>query len=228
ILIFTFIVLLVQTNPKSYFEFLGFFLLIFIPILTSKVPLSHILKRSLMVEPFILVIAIFIPFLKPGEVIFSFNLGVFKVGITYEGVLAFFGILAKATLSVLSMILLTSTTHLSYLLKALEDLKIPKILIMMISFAYRFLFVLQDELMRMRRAALSRNIKRSSQLKTFASILGTLFLRTYERGERIYSSMLSRGFDGRVKTLKQFRFRKFDLFCSLLFLSSLVAIKVFL
>jgi cobalt/nickel transport system permease protein len=102
--------------------------------------------------------------------------------------------------------LLTSTTKFTSLLKGLERLKVPKIFIMIISFMYRYLFLIVDELQRMERAKKSRTFGKAGRLriiKTLSNIAGVLFVRSYERAERVYLAMCSRGFDGEIRTLEE-------------------------
>ena len=83
---------------------------------------------------------------------------------------------------------------------------------MILSFMYRYLFVLVDETMRMKQARDSRNFGggRLWQIRTIGNMIGTLFIRSYERGERIYAAMVARGFDGQTQTLDCLNFRRAD------------------
>lgn len=80
----------------------------------------------------------------------------------------------------------------------------PKIFIMIMSFMYRYLFLLVDEVQRMQRAKESRSFGKAKHLhtlRTLSNIIGVLFIRSYERAERVYLAMCSRGFHGEIKTL---------------------------
>jgi cobalt/nickel transport system permease protein len=83
-----------------------------------------------------------------------------------------------------------------------------------------------DEVIRMKQARDSRNFggKRMWQLKTIGNMVGTLFLRSYERGERIYGTMVARGFDGETRTLSNLRFERADLYFGIVFLVCLAMI----
>lgn len=225
IAIFIFFIFSVVTTSK-FLDYIFYFILIFSILVLSKIPLNFVFKRSLIIVPFVILISIFIPFMKDGNVIFS----LFFLKVTENGVLTFFNVLIKAWLSVVSMILLTSTTQFSNLLHGFEALKVPKIVVMLMSFVYRYLFVFEDEIMRMRRAAYSRNIKKGffHQVEVFGNIVGSLFLKTYERGERIYVSMTSRGFDGKIRTFKEFELKKSDVLFFSLFVFYILVVKVVL
>jgi cobalt/nickel transport system permease protein len=209
-----FILAVVLTPLNRWQAFALYFFLVAALLLLSKVPALYVLKRSLVIMPFVLLIAIFIPFFKEGEVAGSYNVWLWQISVTYSGIQVFWNILAKAWLSILSLILLTSTTKFSNLLKGLEKLRLPWVMTMILSFMYRYLFVLVDEVMRMRQARDSRNFGggRLWQIRTIGNMIGTLFIRSYERGERVYAAMMARGFDGQTRTLESLNFRQLDVF----------------
>ena len=109
----------------------------------------------------------------------------------------------KAFLSVLSVIILVSTTRFSNLLKGLEGLNLPPLLVSMISFVYRYLFIIADEYGHIKIARESRNFGGNKlwQWKAIGHSVGTLFLHSYERGDRVYSAMVARGYEGNIRTL---------------------------
>ena len=162
--------------------------------------------------PFVVMIAIFIPFFKEGDVIGSYNIWHWQLKVTYDGLHVLINIIIKSWLSILSLIWLTSTTGMTNLLNGMEQLRMPHIMIMILSFMYRYLFVLVDETMRMKQARDSRNFggRRLWQIRTIGNIIGILFIRSYERGERIYTAMVARGFDGHTRALNQLKFKLSD------------------
>ncbi len=192
--------------------FVLYFALIAVLVLLSRVPVFYVLKRSLVIMPFVVMIAIFVPFFREGEVAGSYNIWLWQVTVTYSGLQVLANILIKSWLSILSLILLTSTTKLPSLLRGLEQLRMPRVMVMILSFMYRYLFILVDEVMRMKQARDSRSFGggRRWQLRTMGNMLGTLFIRSYERGERVYAAMAARGFDGQARTLNHLCFRPAD------------------
>ena len=228
IITFAFILVVVLTSPLRWQAFALYLVLIFSLILLSKVPPLYVLKRSLVIVPFVLMIVIFNIFLKPGEVVVSFNIWHWQVSITDEGLLFSWNVLIKAWLSVLSLIVLSATTKFPDLLKGLEQLYLPRAMVLILSFMYRYIFVLVDEVIRMKQARDSRNFggKRMWQLKTIGNMVGTLFLRSYERGERVYGAMVARGFDGQITTLSNLRLARRDLYFGVGFLSCLAFISI--
>jgi len=194
---FAFILFVVLTNETAYLSFLLYGTILLILLFSSRIPFLFMFKKSLVVIPFVVLIAIFIPFIKKEN-----------------GIILFWGIVIKSYLSILSMILLTSSTKFTNLLKALEKLKLPRIFIMIISFMYRYSFLIVDEVQRMQRAKESRTFQKQNPiyaLKTLSNIVGVLFLRSYERGERVYLAMCSRLFQGDIKTIDTLRIKLNDI-----------------
>jgi cobalt/nickel transport system permease protein len=173
----------------------------------ARVGLPFILGRSLVALPFA-VVAVTLTFTRPGAPLFQIPLGFSTLTITDAGLLAFITVLVKSWLSVQAALLLTTTTHFTDLLYGLQGLRLPTLLVGILSFAYRYLFVLVDEAQRLLRARECRSAElpgRRSGRSTFwqaavvGRMVGTLFLRAYERSERIYVAMLSRGYDGTLR-----------------------------
>ncbi|MCJ7604613.1 MAG: cobalt ECF transporter T component CbiQ [Dehalococcoidales bacterium] len=213
IAVFVFILGVAVTSPPAWWAYAVFFGLVAGLIAVSRVPVGYILKRSLVVIPFVLLIAVFVPFFKDGEIMAGFSIGSWDIAISRQGLETFGGILAKAWLSILALIMLTATTRVSDLLRGLERLRLPRIMVMILSFMYRYIFVLVDEVMRMKQARDSRNFggRRLWQIRTIGTMTGTLFIRSYERGERIYLAMLARGYDGHARSINPLGFKTLDI-----------------
>ena len=175
----------------------------------SLLGLGYTFKRSFIVLPFVLVAisAIFSPLGKP---LAEWDLGFITLIPTDFGVVRFFSILIRSWLSVQMAILLVTTTQFPDLIHAFEHLRTPRVLTTIIAFLYRYLFVLTDEAMRLMRAREARSAvlpgrKRGGKLSWRAGVaggmVGQLFLRSYERSDRIYNAMLARGYSGHLRTL---------------------------
>lgn len=199
--LFALIIACVTTPANSYLAFTGYGVILVVIWLASGLPLKHVLGRSLVILPFVILVTIFIPFLKTSAVGGSYNLG--GLTVSQSGLLVLYNIVLKSYLAVISMILLSSTTPFDKLLKGLQQLKIPSLFITIAAFMYRYSFVIADEALRMKRARDSRNFsgKWIWDSKTIGHMIATLFIRSYERAERVYAAMVSRGYDGNVKTL---------------------------
>ncbi|MCK5433855.1 MAG: cobalt ECF transporter T component CbiQ [Dehalococcoidales bacterium] len=228
IIALVFILAVISTPPIRWQVFALYLFFMAALLLLSKLPIFYVLKRSLVVMPFVLMIAIFIPFIKEGEVAGSYNIGLWQVSVTYTGLQVLWNVLIKAWLSILSLIWLTSTTKLPNLLKGLEQLGMPRVMVMILSFMYRYIFVVVDEVMRMRQARDSRDFggSRLCQLRTIGNMIGTLFIRSYERGERVYAAMLARGFDGHSRTLDRLNFSQADAYFGISFSLVLILTSV--
>ena len=142
----------------------------------SRVPGRFILRRLVTLEPLALGVA---------------GLAMFQP----HGGRIFVTMLAKTTLCLLTMILLSSTTPFSALLEVMKRARVPDILVSILALMYRYLFVLVDEAQRMRRARASRTFRpgRWWRWRALATVIGQLFVRSTERAERIYAAMIARG-----------------------------------
>jgi cobalt/nickel transport system permease protein len=203
--------------------------LILAVIFLSRLPLLFVIKRSLVIVPFVLLIAVFNLFFKGDEVMGGFDLGGWHISIFREGFEIFLSIMVKAFLSILGLIVLSATTPLPDLLIGLERLGLPRVMVMILSFMYRYLFVLVEEVGRLRQARDSRNFGggRRHQLRSIGNMIGTLFIRSYERAERVYAAMLARGFEGRVKASSRLRLRPADVHFGAIFSSAVIAIALY-
>ena len=229
IIVFIFFILcVVLTDPSAVIVFAAYGAIIFTLILISQVPLGYTLKRSLVVIPFVLAITIFVPFFKKGQVIGGYSLGALRLNLTYDGLMVLWNVLVKSYLSVLCMILLTSTTRYAHLLRGLGKLKCPALIVMVLSFMYRYIFLFEDELDKMMQAKAARTIggSRWFHTKALANILGNLFVRSYERGESVYLAMCARGFDGEIRTMNELKMVRRDFLFSIIMISVLAGIKL--
>lgn len=196
-LAFIFIVFVILTQPTAILLFCIYLLMIFLIIFLSRISIVYVVKRSMIIIPFVVFVTLFIPFIKEGQIAGSFNTKFFSLKVTYSGLWIFWNVLIKSWLAILIMTILSATTNFSKLLKALEFFRVPKILIMLLGFMYRYIFLLLDETMRMKRAYNSRYFGGHTlkQIKIIGNMIASLFIRTYERGESVYMAMCSRGFE---------------------------------
>jgi cobalt/nickel transport system permease protein len=114
-------------------------------------------------------------------------------------------IVAKNSLAFLAMLLLADVTPLRTLLVALRRLGAPPVLVATLQFMHRYLYVLAGELDRMVQARRARTFRRSGRLDwgPLTGLIGVLFLRAFERGERVHAAMVARGWDGTIRTLDE-------------------------
>jgi len=182
--------------------------LVWAAIMAADVGLTMILRRALVALPFVLVVVTII-FSVPGRPVFRIPLGFITLTATDAGLLRFLTIIWKSWISVQAALLLTATTHFIDVLRALRALRLPQIMVAILSFMYRYLFILVDEAQRLLRARACRSAapvgKGGGSVIWRATVtgrlVGTLFLRAYERSERVYVAMLSRGYAGELRSL---------------------------
>jgi cobalt/nickel transport system permease protein len=213
--------LTVLTPPQYWPIFLAHFSLMALVLILSRVPVGYVLTRSLIILPFVLLTAVFLPFLPGDRPAGGTSLGIGTVTLTASGLQVFWNILLKGFIGVFAIILLSATTPFPRILEALRKFKVPAIFTLLLGFIYRYLFVLLDEVLRLKQAIESRGYQGRWiwQAKSLGRMLGQLFLRTYERGERVYLGMMSRGFQGETRTLTPSRLRPGDYLFLILFLS---------
>lgn len=225
---FTLIIFIVLLPQGSFFVLGANASLIAFCILLSRIPLLAFFRRSSAALPFIAAMSLFILFARQGRPLWAYSFGPLRLSISYEGLTGFFSILLKAYLCILCALLLAFSTNFVHLLKALEKLKVPSIFIMVVSFMYRYLFILQDELEHMKQAKESRTVggSRWFHLKALSNMLGVLFVRTYERAEEVYLAMCARGFDGTIKTIYDFKITPKDVYFLLAVISFLFLARV--
>jgi len=175
-----------------------------LPILYwSNVDLGILVKRMAIESAFISVILLGTLFRGGGEVLWQWG----WLQITTNGLMVLGSVSIKAFLSLLLLNILTLTTSIPLLLQALVTLKMPPLLVSILASMYRYISVLTNEFKAMHRAATARNfstrnlynlqrLDRAWQRQVLGNMLGMLFIRTYDRGDRIYQAMLARGYQG--------------------------------
>jgi len=174
----------VSTPPIRLAEFALFCALLAAVSAIARLPLGRLLARSLAVLPIAATIALLAPLQAGGGWVIAWS------------------IVSKAWLSASCMLLLAATTRTADLLAGLRRLRVPGVFVMLLAFISRFVGVLTDQLRALRTALASRapRLRGRALLRALGSIAGNLFVRSYERGERVYAAMLSRGYTGVLPT----------------------------
>lgn len=167
---------------------------VLVVVLISRITLPVLVKRIAVEFAFIVAVLLGTLFRGSGEVVASLG----PVKITTDGLMVLGSVTTKALLSLIVLNLLTLTTSIPALLNALVALKTPRLLVATLASMYRYISVLIGEFNAMRRAAASRNFTGNGSWKrqVLGNMMGSLFIRTYERGDRIYQAMLARGYQG--------------------------------
>lgn len=202
------------------FMFYGFVTLLL--VLLSRVPLRFVLGRCLIVSPFIIIAALFYPL----SVMLTSDYGP-HFSLRPEFMVSL-SIMARAFLSVILLTLLVSTDKFHNLLLGLRRLRMPKLVGILSALMYRYVFILYDETLRTNRARDSRTPGklRTGRLKTFGNQSAMIFLRSWERSQIIYNSMLSRGFDGEFPVIAKISIKGRDIIYFILFIIIFLAIRL--
>jgi cobalt/nickel transport system permease protein len=196
---------------------LSLLFLLFVTAL-SNLGMMFTLKRSFVALPFALV-AVTVLFSIPGNPVTSFHFIMWDLTITDAGLLRFVSIVIRSWLSVQMAILLVGTTRFPDIVHALEHLRVPTILTTIIAFLYRYLFVLVDEVFRLLRAREARSAAAAGSRSggsvawragVAGNMAGQLFLRSYERSDRVYNAMLARGYTGHLQTMNPHELHRVD------------------
>jgi cobalt/nickel transport system permease protein len=187
-----FVLIVVATPARQYWAFGVYAGLLAAVAVVAGIPGRFVLRRMVVEIPF-LVFALLLPVVSTGE-----RVDVFSVSLSEAGLLSAWSLLAKGTLGVVASILLAATTDARDLLVGLQRLRLPAPMVEIASFMVRYLDVVAGEMHRMRVARESRafEARHLGHLRVVAQGAGALFVRTYERGERVHLAMLSRGYSG--------------------------------
>jgi cobalt/nickel transport system permease protein len=171
---------------------------------------GYVVGRSFVALPFALA-AVTAIFAIPGRPLLALTIGPWNLVATDVGLIRFASIVIRSWLSVQMAILLTATTQFPDMMHALRHLRVPGLLVAVILFMYRYLFVLTDETMRLLRAREARSARLAAgrgrgrsvawRARVAGNMAGQLFLRSYERSDRVYNAMLARGYRGQLMTL---------------------------
>ena len=190
----------------------------------ARVPAREIWRRARFVLPLILLAAVFLPFVRSGGQ--TYDVG--PVSAHRAGLEVFGAVALKATIGTVSAVLLGATTAFPAVLRGLEAMRMPRLLVLIAAFMYRYLFVIVEETARMRAALAARAYQPRSALHAGAlgRVATSMFLRTYARGERVYHAMLARGYGGRMPQLAPLVLGRPDAVFVALVLGVLVPLRV--
>ncbi len=207
-----FLVVLATARTGLLWLSAGFFLLLAAGLVWARLPVIAVLGRAAVVLPFTLV----------------FVLVCWIGGDPGRGL----SLAVKSYLSAVAVLLVISTTPLPALLRGLESAGVPSFLLLVVQFLYRYLFVIAEEAQHMGKAAAARGASArqwragSAAFRAAAGALAVLFARAYSRAEQIHCAMLSRGFEGRFRTLEPARFRRSDAVFAVLASAAPIALRI--
>ncbi|MYU36940.1 cobalt ECF transporter T component CbiQ [Streptomyces sp. SID8358] len=194
-----FVLVVVSTPREALWAFALYAVLLAAVAAVARVPAGFLLKRLVIEVPFV-AFALLMPFVVPGE-----QTELLGLSVSVPGLWGAWNVLAKGTLGVAASVLLASTTELRSLLLGLQRLRLPPLLVQIASFMLRYGDVITDELRRMSIARRSRGFEARGvrHWGVLAKTAGALFIRSYERGERVHLAMVSRGYTGTLPVIDE-------------------------
>lgn len=187
-----FVAAVVAIPPQQWWALVAAGVVLAAVVRVARLPAATVLRRMVVEVPFV-VFAALLPLIATGP-----RVDVLGVPLSLAGLLGAWNLLAKATLGVVAAIVLGGTTTPRDLVAGLERLRLPAAFVQIVAFMLRYLSVVADDLRRMRIARESRGAPPGwlPQLRAVAAGIGALFVRSYERGERVHQAMLARGWSG--------------------------------
>ncbi|MFM9444601.1 cobalt ECF transporter T component CbiQ [Streptomyces acidiscabies] len=197
--VFAFVVVVVSTPREAMWAFAVYGVLLGVVAYHARVSAGFLLRRLLIEVPFV-AFAVLMPFVAEGA-----RVDVLGLSLSVNGLWGAWNVLAKGTLGVAASVLLAATTELRELLLGLQRLRLPQLLVQIASFMIRYGDLITDEMRRMRIARESRGFEARGvwQWGVLAKSAGALFIRSYERGERVHLAMISRGYAGSMPVIDE-------------------------
>jgi cobalt/nickel transport system permease protein len=188
-------------------------LIILLLVFLARLPLFLIPRRVLVTLPFTLPAVLFLPFFSKADSLPAWQWGFWHLSYSLSGLELAGTIISKAWLAVAALSILAATARLGDLTRGMEKLHAPRMMNNLLGFTYRYLFVLNDEAHHLKSGRDVRYFSRSVGLgiRSVGFMAGSLFLRSYVRGERVFGAMLLRGYDGQSRSMNPLRFKTADL-----------------
>ncbi|MCK4729316.1 MAG: cobalt ECF transporter T component CbiQ, partial [Desulfobacterales bacterium] len=186
-------------------------------VLAARLPIKQLVRRLVPVNMFIILLWFFLPFTFEGEPLFSVGP---LVG-THEGVLYAARISIKSNAIMVMLIALVASTSILTLGHAMHELRVPKKIVHLFFFTYRYIHVIHREYLRLVSAMKVRGFRPGTNVhtyKTFAYLVGMLLVRSSDRAERVHNAMLCRGFSGNLYSLSEFSLKTRDMISLILML----------
>jgi len=196
-------------------------------IVFARISIKKLLMRLAVVNVFIALLWVCLPFTVPGEALYSLGL----LSISREGIIAAFSLTLKSNAIILAMIALLGTSRVFALVHAISHLGVPHKLIHLFFFSFRYIQVIHEEYHRLVNAAKMRSFKPGANLhtyKTYAYFFGALLVRSLDRSHRIMAAMKCRGFKDKFYILDDYQMKSLDYIVagsSLVFIGALLVVR---
>lgn len=195
--LFSVVVALCQTLPGPFVALM----IAVVMLLAARLPLVKVARRLMVVNLFTLVFWLTLPFTAPGPSVTLFG----PLAISRSGVALAALITLKTNAIVLAFLALVATSGVAEIGHGLAALKLPNRFCLLLLFTYRYIFVLQQEYQRLRRAALLRGFRPATTMhtyQTYGNLMGMTLVKSWQRGKRIQQAMVLRGFQGRFYVME--------------------------
>lgn len=222
IIVALFFSVIVAVTDK-YISLWGALFLAVAAVAVARLKTKEIISRLLVVNSFIFLLWLMLPFTFPGKNIYTLG----SLGISQEGIKYALLITIKSNSIILAGIALLSTSSIFNLVHALRHLHFPDKLTQLFFFSYRYIYTIHSEYIRLNNALKIRGFKPQTNLhtyKTYAYLVGMMLVRSYDRSKRVYDAMLCRGFKGKFWTLNHFVFKKSDFIAGIVMISCMTGL----
>jgi len=204
--VLAFVTVQAATPIQEWPRFIGYAVLALAAVIACRVSALWLLKRLALALPFVVAVGVSVLFVRPAaETAVSLPGTDLRVSAPLMVLLG--SVAAKATLSILALSLPVALWDCPVILRALQALRIPRLFVMLMAFMWRYVYLLGDEARRMmqaRDARASRGVL-TRRILVVGAMTGSLFIRGYERAERVGHAMAARGYDGSVRLLVPLR-----------------------
>ncbi|HUV50679.1 MAG TPA: cobalt ECF transporter T component CbiQ [Anaerolineae bacterium] len=184
-------------------------------LFSARIQIKEVFKRLIPVNTLLIFLWLFLPFTFAGEHLFSIS----SLTGTREGVLFAFRITIKSNAIMLMLISLTASTPIFTIGHAMHQLGMPKKLVHLFFFTYRYLHVIFKEYTRLVNSMKIRGFKPKTDLhtyKSYANLVGMLLVRGFDRSQRVHNAMICRGFSGKLYSLSSFSISRTDIIAFIL------------
>lgn len=218
--------LIAVSFSRSLVVIAAIYLLALTLALASSIPAGFFIKRVWLALPFFTgMIALPAFFITPGPTLVQLPLGLV---ITSTGFTTALFLLMRVSTSVSLTMLLVLTTPWNTVLSALSVLRVPDAFILILGMTYRYIYLLlhiANDMFLSRKSRMVGHIDATENRRMMAAISGTLLGKSLDMSSEVYLAMQSRGFRGKIISLKPFAMQPRDWFWLIIFLcTSLLAI----
>ncbi len=191
----------------------------------ARVPIKELARRLTPVNLLIGFLWLFLPFTFTGKPLFYLG----TLPVTYEGVIYATQISIKSNAMMLVLIALVATTPIFTLGHAMCELKIPKKIVHLLFFTYRYIHVMQKEYVRLINSMKIRGFTPKTNFhtyRTYAYMIGMLIVKSFDRAQRVHNAMLCRGFRGNLYSLSKFSIKGRDVISLFLMMTAILLLGI--